>query len=158
MAVQRGHICIQWVEAAPQLLDQPKGNAGSMEVSGVKAMFLRSVSNRNPRYTTYLGDGDSKSHQEVVNLKPYLDHDIVKEECTGYVQKGVGARLWTHKAQYKVKLLFHKKKFSGIGRCTNKVMNTLQNYYGMIIRSNVANLYGMKKGYRYRISLVSILS
>ena len=25
-------------------------------------------------------------------------------------------------------------------------MNTLQNYYGMIIRSNVGNLYGMKKG------------
>ena len=123
-------------------INQKRG-AGSMDVSGVKAMFLRSVSNRNLRYTTYLGDGDSKSHQEVVNLKPYLDHNIVKEECIGHVQKRVGARLGTYKAQYKGKLLSDKKKFSGTGRCTNKLMNTLQNY-GMIIRTNVENLYGMK--------------
>ena len=64
-----------------------KGRAGYMEVSGVKAMILRSVSDRNLRYTTYLGDGDCKSHQEVVNLRPYLDHDIVTEEYIGHVQK-----------------------------------------------------------------------
>lgn len=33
----------------------------------------------------------------------------------------------------------------GAGRLTDKAINTLQNYYGMAIRNNVGDLYGMKK-------------
>lgn len=31
------------------------------------------------------------------------------------------------------------------GRLTDKAINILQNYYGMAMRSNVGDLYGMKK-------------
>ena len=54
--------------------------------------------------------------------------------------------VYEHKSDYKLTLLSDHKKLSGAGRLTNKVMNTLQNYYGMVIRSNVGNLYQMKKG------------
>ena len=64
----------------------------------------------------------------------------------GHVQKRVGYRLRTCKSDYKSTLLSDHKKLSGAGRLTNKVTNTLQNYYGMVIRSNVGNLYQMKKG------------
>ena len=47
------------------------GSAGSMEASGVKQIFQRSVGEKKLRYTTYLGDGDSKSYQNVVILDPY---------------------------------------------------------------------------------------
>ena len=36
----------------------------------------------------------------------------------------------------------------GAGRLTDKAINTLQNYYGMAIRNNVGDLYGMKKSVR----------
>ena len=45
----------------------------------------------------------------------------------------------------KGKKLSDKKGISGKGRLTDKVINTLQNYYGMSIRQNKGNLYRMKK-------------
>ena len=50
------------------------------------------------------------------------------------------------KEKHESKVLTDRKKFSGTGRCTNKVMNTLQNYHGMVVRSNTGNLFAMKKG------------
>ena len=58
----------------------------------------------------------------------------------------MGTRLRTYKVNHKGKLLSDGKGLSGQGRLTEKVMNTLQNYYGMVIRSNKNNIYGMKKG------------
>ena len=40
------------------------------------------------------------------------------------------------------------KGIMGAGRLTDKAINTLQNYYGMVIRNNVGDLYGMKKSVR----------
>jgi hypothetical protein len=37
------------------------------------------------------------------------------------------------------------KYISGKGRLTDKWINSLQNYYGLAIRQNTDNLYGMKK-------------
>ena len=56
-----------------------------------------------------------------------------------------GARLRTYKMNYKGINLDDHKPLCGVGRITNKIMNTLQNYYGMVIRSNIGNLYRMKK-------------
>ena len=56
-----------------------------MEEAGVKAMFERSVTTRKLWYTTYLGNGDSKSYQEVIALKPYPNHNTEKQvywSCT----------------------------------------------------------------------------
>ena len=42
-------------------------------------------------------------------------------------------------------LLDDGKHLTGKGRMTDKVINTLQNYYGMAIRQNKGKLYSMKK-------------
>ena len=122
-----------------------KGSAGSMESAGALEIFKRSVDLHRLRYTVYRGDGDSKSYKDMVNYDPYPGYTIVKSECVGHVQKRVGARLRSLKQSYKGKLLVDKKRFTGVGRMTDKVINTLQNYYGMCIRQNKGDLYGMKK-------------
>ena len=45
----------------------------------------------------------------------------------------------------KGQVLTDGKKIAGRGRLTDKCINTLQNYYGMAIRQNKDDLYGMKK-------------
>ena len=122
------------------------GSAGSMEAASVINIFKRSVETKKLRYTTYLGDGDSKSFKDIVESNIYPGHEVGKHECIGHVQKRVAYRLRTYKSDYKSTLLSDHKKLPGAGRLTNKVMNTLQNYYRMVIRSNVGNLYQMKKG------------
>ena len=37
------------------------------------------------------------------------------------------------------------KKIPGRGRLTDKVINTMQNYYGMAIRQNTNDLFAMRK-------------
>ena len=85
------------------------GSAGSMEASGVKNIYNRSIETKKLRYTTYLGDGDSKSYNEISQSNPYPGHKIEKLECIGHVQKRVGARLRTYVLQYKGQLLSDKK-------------------------------------------------
>lgn len=64
-----------------------------MEVTGPVQIFQNSVSKGN-RYTKYLGDGVSKGFQSVVKSKPHGKHiDIVKLECIGHFQKGIGSKL-----------------------------------------------------------------
>ena len=122
------------------------GSAGSMEAAGVMSIFKRSGDSRRLRYMKYLGDGDSKAHKNVVDADVYEGKVPEKEECVGHVQKRVGARLRTLKQQYKGIMLDDKKRLTGPGRLTDRVINTLQNYYGMVIRSNSGDLYQMKKG------------
>ena len=43
-----------------------EGSAGAMEVSGLTECFMESEKKRRLRYTTYIGDGDTKSYREVV--------------------------------------------------------------------------------------------
>ena len=43
-----------------------EGSAGSMEAAGLMECFMNSVENGKLRYTHYIGDGDSKAHNEVV--------------------------------------------------------------------------------------------
>ena len=64
---------------------------------------------------------------------------------SGHVQKRVGTRLQALKANKKGVKLSNGKTLSGNGRLTEKVINTLQNYYGMAIRQNKGKLLEMKK-------------
>ena len=64
-----------------------KGSAGSME-SWIK-IYKRSVEERCLRYITYLGDGDSKSFQDIVNANPYPGKTCNRYERVGHMQKGV---------------------------------------------------------------------
>ena len=121
------------------------GSAGSMETAGALQIYNRSIEKNNMRYLKYRGDGDSKAYKEVTEADPYQGIVVQKSECVGHVQKRVGARLRTLKDSMKGKKLSDGKGLTGKGRMTNLVMNTLQNYYGLAIRQNKGNVFGMKK-------------
>ena len=64
-----------------------------------------------------------------------------KLECVGHVQKRLSTRLRNLVKKYKGT----KMPISGKGKLTEKLINSIQNFYGMAIRSNKGYLYEMKK-------------
>ena len=111
------------------------GSAGSMEVTGAKRIFSRSIESYKLRYTEFLGDGDCKSHSSIKNM--YDGVEVTKLECVGHIQKRVGSRLrQLKKAQ---------TNLGGKGKLTYNIIDKLQNYYGIAVRSNIGDLEGMKK-------------
>ena len=56
-----------------------------------------------------------------------------------------GQDLRTLRTTLKGKILSDGKKISGRGRLPDKVINTMQNYYGMPIRQNPNDLFAMRK-------------
>lgn len=62
---------------------------------------------------------------------------VKKRECIGHVQKRVGYRLRELKKRVKV--------LGGRGELTKRIIDKLQNYFGIAIRSNVGNLEGMEQ-------------
>ena len=117
-------------------------SSGAMEADGVLECFLSSVIKRQLRYLTYIGDGDTKSFQNVVNANPYPSHEIVKAECIGHIQKRVGTRLRKFKSECKELMpeSFYadkkdKKQKKLTFYLTHKMINRLQNYYGIAIRA-----------------------
>ena len=45
------------------------------------------------RYTNYIGDGDSKSYNDILQANPYEGIRVNKLECMRHIQKRVGTRL-----------------------------------------------------------------
>ena len=121
---QRGHACKANFE----------GSSAAMEPEGAKRIFERSVEKHSLRYTDFYGDGDSKSFPAVQNV--YDGKLVQKLECIGHVQKRMGTALR--------KLKKEKKGLGGKGKLTNKMVDKIQNYYGIAIRSNAGNLNAMK--------------
>ena len=105
-----------------------------METAGIQTIFNRSIE-KQLRYTEFYGDGDSKGRASIENIYPGIK--VTKLECIGHVQKRVGSRL--RKLRQKVGGL------GGTGRLNDAIIDRLQNYYGMAIRSNVGDLSKMKK-------------
>ena len=122
---------------APRCKANFKGSAPAMETEGVKRIFDRSEERHKLRYTEYYGDGDSKGFNGVENTYKDSGIKVVKKECVGHVQKRVGTALR--------KLKKEKKGMGGKGKLTDRMIDRLQNYYGIAIRSNVGNLSKMKK-------------
>ena len=121
-----------------------EGSSGAMEVDGLREIFHRSVEKYGARYTTFIGDGDSSSYATIAEEKPYgPDVFIEKKECVGHVQKRLGTRLRKLKASFGNRKLKDGKSIGGKGRLTNKIINKMQNYYGLAIRKNRNNLKGM---------------
>lgn len=112
-----------------------EGSSPGMETEGAKRIFERSISKNNLRYTKFFGDGDSKSHLTVKNL--YDGVKVKKFECIEHVQKRVGNRLRNLKKNI--------KNIGGKGKLTLNIIDKLQNYYGIAIRTNPGNLKSMKK-------------
>ena len=63
------------------------GSSQSMEPAAATLIWSRSVQKRKLCYTTFIGDGDSKSFQKVSDMNPYNDTPIRKEECLAHVSK-----------------------------------------------------------------------
>ena len=112
-----------------------QGSAPSMESEGAKRVFQRSIEKNGLRYTEFFGDGDSKGFPTIEKI--YDDVTVVKRECIGHVQKRVGTRLRRLKKSV--------KGLGGKGKLTDSMIDKLQNYYGIALRSNVGNLENMKK-------------
>ena len=110
-----------------------KGSAPNMEKAGAVSIFQRSIEKNGLRYTTFYGDGDSKSFNAVENIYGD-DYPVIKQECIGHYQKRVGNRL---------RKLRKEKKLGGKKRLANKKIDTLQNYFGTALRENVGNIGAM---------------
>lgn len=135
--------CERWegIKEAPEYLQWKEthicsmnhsGSSGGMEVVGMKKMFHRSERLHKLQYAFYIGDGDTKSFDEICRSNPYPGQKLTKSECIGHVQKRVGARLRTIKSNHVGKKLSDGKSIGrSKGRLTDKVMNTLQNHYGI---------------------------
>ena len=110
------------------------GSAAGMEITGATRIFKRSVEKRKLCYSKFLGDGDSKAFTSIENIYP--GRNVEKLECVGHVQKRVGNRCR--------KLKQTVKGLGGRGRLTDAMIDKLQNYFGIAIRST-SNIEIMKK-------------
>ena len=114
-----------------------KGSAPAMESEGADRIFRRSVATHKLRYTDLYSDGDSKSYNRVKDVYSADGIQIAKKECIGHVQKRVGTALR--------KLKKETPALGGKGKLSDAMIDKLQNYYGIAIRSNVGDLNGMRK-------------
>lgn len=108
-----------------------------MEPEGTERIFRRSVATHKLRYTELYGDGDSKSHKQVKNVYSEDGIEVTKKECIGHVQKRVGTALR--------KLKKDNPGLGGRGKLTDAMIDKMQNYCAIAIRSNVGDLQSMKK-------------
>ena len=113
-----------------------------MGAAGATDIFNKSIGKNNLICHEYLGDGDTL-FKEVVDANPCEKYDITpsKLECIGHVQKRLGTRLRNCVKSHKGT----NKPISGKGKLTEKVINSIQNYYGMAIRNNVDDIHNMRK-------------
>ncbi|XP_014483532.1 PREDICTED: uncharacterized protein LOC106749019 [Dinoponera quadriceps] len=127
----------EWLEThADECQANHEGSSGLMEVNAVCEMFQRSESLHNLKYTSYIGDGDSKTYTGIVNSSPYGDSIVQKKECIDHVQKRMG----THLRNLKKKT----KGLGGKGKLTGKLIDELSIYYGLAIRRNHESVEKMR--------------
>lgn len=110
-----------------------------MEIDAVVEMFYRSV-NKQVRYTTYIGDGDSKTFKGNLKAESYgKDVVVVKKECVGHVEKRMGTRLRNAKQ-------FNKGiGGKGAGKLIDKLIGEMTKYYGLAIRRHPDSIEEMRK-------------
>ena len=114
-------------------------SAPAMESTAAVTLWSRSEEKNSLRYVRYIGDGDSKVYNNVANVKLYGEKAVVKEECVGHIQKRLGKSLRDLKQKLGGEKLSDGKSIGGKGRPTDKMIGSLQNYYGKAIRSNAGS-------------------
>jgi len=113
------------------------GSAGKMEVDSVQEMFNASSQKFGVHYTNYIGDGDSKTFQAILNLNPYGDEcPVRKSECVNHVEKRMGTRLRNIKKE---------KKLGGKGKLTDTLIKKLTKYYDLAIMRNPESVENMQR-------------
>ena len=113
-----------------------EGSSGSMDASGMLAIFQRSVENYNMQCTDFLGDGDSKAHKLLLQEAVYGPVQVQKLECVGHVQKRLGSRLRSLKKRLGKTPLEDGKPISNTGRLPESRIDKMQVYFGKAIRQN----------------------
>lgn len=109
-------------------------NQGKMEADAMLEMFQRAEELHETKYVNYIGDGDSKTYNKIVQT---LSYDVKKKECVNHVQKRMGTRLRNCKKG--------NKGLGGKGKLTGKLIGELTAFYGLAIRRNSGSLEDMKK-------------
>ena len=120
------------------------GSSNAMDPDGCLQIFQRSVEKHGVRYQQFLGDGASKAHQQLIEKRVYGDVSVEKLECTSHIQKRMGSRLQSLKKRYGKRLLSDGKPIGGKGRLTDKIIDSIQVYYGKAIRNNTESIEGMQ--------------
>jgi hypothetical protein len=134
------------VEHSSSCQKNHSGSAAMMEVVGMQRIFHRSPILHDVRYAQYIGDGDCKTFNSILQSEPYGKKFLVRKiECIGHVQKRIGSRLRRRKQEMKGKKLSDGKTLSGKGRLTDEVINKLTIYYGNAIRNNCNSVRDMQK-------------
>ncbi|GFS51125.1 uncharacterized protein TNCV_3532441 [Trichonephila clavipes] len=127
-----------------ECLKNHNGSAGMMETVGMVRIFQHSLSHRSVRYTSYIGDGDSKTFSSITASNPYgEDITVSKIECVGHVQKRMGTRY--EKLKQMSSKLSDGKSIGGKGRLTDRMIDLITTYYGNAIRQNKTCLSDMQK-------------
>ena len=110
-----------------------------------KSQWIFRFFNCKIHYSKYLGDGDTASFTKLVESQPYEDElKPVKLECVWHYQKRKANCLQQKRKNFKGGRLPDEKGISGRGILTDKVINTLQNYVGMVIRKNSNDIKKMR--------------
>ena len=109
-------------------------SSGSMEAARAVEIFQHehSVQKHKLVWISLFTIGDSSSFKEVVESNSHSEFGIVPEkvECAGHVQKRLVTCWWNMANEYKGA----ETLLSGKGKLTEKVTNSLQNFYGIAIR------------------------
>ena len=129
-----------------------------MESAVAVNIFSRSVETYGIRYLKYFGDGDSSSFNAIKNIYPGVLSQ--KYKFLGHYQKRVGNRL--RKLRQRVKGLGGKSKVKEVIKTTadgkitktkqtprgkiitDNVINILQNYFGIALRSGAKTVAELK--------------
>ena len=134
---------VEW--KAKHAVNCPKnfdGTANAMEAECAVRLWSRSVARNKLRYTTMLSDGDSKSYDAVVALKPYGDKvRIDKEDCINHVSKRMGTALRNLVATAKAQ----QQSISGKGKLTDIKIKKIQNFYGRAIKDHSGDIEMLKR-------------
>ncbi|GFV15063.1 uncharacterized protein TNCV_3668721 [Trichonephila clavipes] len=96
LETKKGVTCLQKVENSyrKECLKNHNGPAGMMETVGMVRIFQRSLSHRSVRYTSYIGDCDSKTFSSITVSNPYgEDITVSKLNVLDMFKKRMGTRL-----------------------------------------------------------------
>ena len=116
-----------------------------MESAGATEIFQRSVQKYGLIYSEYLGDGDTSSFNDVVKAKPYDEYSMDRKRLVYWPRSKESWHTSPCISQKHAGNKDPKKRLSDKGKLDQKVMNSMQNYYGIAIRKNKGDLYAMKK-------------
>ena len=100
------------------------------------------------RYMKFVGDGESKSYDSVLEDKPFgvePENQVVKLDCLEHVQKRIGTALSALVNKSRGQKLVNGRRLQGKGRLTKKRTDDYQTYYGKAIPNNMNYVERMQK-------------